>query len=125
MRSTDFNLPAVLVIDDDEAQRAPLAELIRSVGFPVVEAANGQEALDLLDAGLRALVVLADLDMPVMDGWTLLARLAADPRYANLRVAIISAESDLPPGYVLFRKPYDPAAVLDFIRQASANLASG
>jgi len=66
----------ILIADDDAAQRADLAEMVRSFGFQVETAADGQEALSKL-AHFNADVILTDLVMPRMDGVALLKELAA------------------------------------------------
>jgi DNA-binding response OmpR family regulator len=62
----------VLVVDDQEAIRDTLQTALDDEGFTVATAANGQEALDILDRW-KPCVVLLDLMMPVMDGWAFCA----------------------------------------------------
>lgn len=67
---------AVLLVDDEEAVRGVAADLLRGLGFSVLEASSGAEALGLLGkkpSGLR--LVLCDLSMPGMNGWETLAAL--------------------------------------------------
>ena len=60
----------ILVVEDSENTRRPLAELLHIYGYTVYEAAHGREALDLLERTPTAVrVILLDLAMPVMDGW--------------------------------------------------------
>ena len=66
----------VLVVDDDPGERSDLAEMVSSLGFPVVTASDGREALDRLAAAPVG-VILTDLMMPRMDGFELLKELAA------------------------------------------------
>jgi DNA-binding NtrC family response regulator len=66
----------VLVVDDDARQRAILAEMVGSLGYSVVTAADGQEALDIQSQN-PASVILSDLIMPRMDGFELLRKLEA------------------------------------------------
>src|SRR6266545_4513210 len=66
----------VLVVDDDPNERADLAEVVSSLGFPVVTASDGREALARLAAAPVG-VILTDLMMPRMDGFELLKELAA------------------------------------------------
>jgi len=68
------NLRRVLVVDDDERQRSVLAAMLSSLGCTVIQAADGQEALDL-QAEQPADVILTDLMMPRMDGFELLRKL--------------------------------------------------
>jgi DNA-binding response OmpR family regulator len=62
----------VLVVDDQEAIRDTLQTALDDEGFAVETAANGQEALDILERW-KPCVVLLDLMMPVMDGWAFCA----------------------------------------------------
>jgi DNA-binding NtrC family response regulator len=67
------------VADDEESQRLGLASMIKSWGFAVETAADGQEALDKL-ASYNAHVLVTDLMMPRMDGFELLKRLPLQGR---------------------------------------------
>lgn len=66
----------VLIVDDDAVQRSDLAEMVASLGFEVATAADGREALNILES-LTANVILTDLVMPRKDGIELLKELAA------------------------------------------------
>ncbi len=66
----------VLLVDDEEAIRRPIARFLTRRGALVIEAGDGVQALDLLD-GERVDVILADLRMPRLDGAELHARLQA------------------------------------------------
>jgi PAS domain S-box-containing protein len=69
---------AVLVADDEEMVRTPLATTLRAAGYEVVEAANGLDAVEkVLAAPERFALVVLDLVMPVMDGREALRRLRA------------------------------------------------
>ena len=67
-------VPQVLVVDDDEAIRSLITEVLAEEGFAVANAVNGRQALDRIAAQLPGLVLL-DLQMPVMTGWETLAAL--------------------------------------------------
>ncbi len=70
---------AVLLADDEEMVRIPLAAALRGAGYDVVEAANGSEAVEkVLGTPDRFALVVLDLVMPVMDGREALRRLRAD-----------------------------------------------
>jgi len=62
------------VVDDDRDVQELVSTVLRSEGYEVECAGNGEEALRKIDTGKPELVVL-DLMMPVMDGWTVLERL--------------------------------------------------
>jgi CheY-like chemotaxis protein len=61
--------PTVFIVEDDVDTREMIGRFLELEGFAVETAANGRQALDRLDAGARACVILLDLMMPVMDGW--------------------------------------------------------
>ena len=58
----------LLLVDDDEDLRASLAEALEEAGYLVIQAGNGQDALELLERERPSLVLL-DLLMPVLNGW--------------------------------------------------------
>ena len=68
----------VLVVDDNELSRASLVAMAASFGWHVVDAASGEEALAVLEAGIAFDVVLVDWRMPRMDGWDLARRIRAE-----------------------------------------------
>ena len=57
-----------MVIDDSSAMRLILGRIMRSLGFDVVEAPNGAEAIARLQSGAMPEIALVDWNMPVMDG---------------------------------------------------------
>lgn len=82
----------VLVVDDFRANRDVLADLLTSLGFEVMEAENGQEALE------KALVwhpdfILMDIVMPVMDGLEAMYRLRQLPAFKNVPLVAASAST--------------------------------
>ncbi|HZN95065.1 MAG TPA: response regulator [Myxococcales bacterium] len=80
----------LLVVDDDASHRALISDVLQEMGYRTREAANGREALDVLEAEMP-IAVLLDLRMPVMSGWGLLEALKKLPRARNLPIIIISA----------------------------------
>lgn len=108
----------VLVIDDDDALRDALAELLEAEGFVVETASNGREALERLHDGPSPRVIVVDLLMPVMDGWSFCEAKARDPELRGIPVVIVSAtgEPTRPPADVrageFFRKPADVPRLL-------------
>ncbi len=77
----------VLVVDDSRDIREFVALLLRLSGYRVIKAANGRAAQDILRTELPALVI-SDLEMPVCDGWEMLAHCHA--KYPALPVLILS-----------------------------------
>ncbi len=82
---------AVLVVDDSRMVRESLARALEARGYRVVRAADGQEALERLQVGELELVV-SDVEMPRLDGFTLVRRLRAmEQPLASLPVLILSS----------------------------------
>ena len=69
-----MNPPAILVVDDDRLTRWSIARQLDRVGYRVVEAASGEEALTLLSQAAPNLVLL-DLGLPGMDGFAVLGEI--------------------------------------------------
>lgn len=85
-----------LVVDDSRAIRSVISRMLREMGYSVVEAGNGQEALDQLAAvGFVPDLALLDWNMPVMDGFTLLTALRADAKYASMRIMMVTTETEM------------------------------
>ena len=85
-----------LVVDDSRAIRMILAKTLRELGFEVREAANGREALEALErdkAGVK--LVLADWNMPEIDGLELLKRLRQDAALTSLAIVMVTTETEL------------------------------
>src|SRR3954466_9894427 len=80
---------SILIAEDDDATRRTLATLLGAAGYTVTSAANGQEALDSLRRQPTDLVLL-DLTMPVLDGWTFLREQRQDPAGASIPVVVFS-----------------------------------
>lgn len=87
-----FEPATVLVVDDAVANRDLLKGYFRHLPFTVLEAGNGQEALDQVAAHLPDLVIM-DLRMPVMDGYEATRRLKSDPRTQGIPILVLTASS--------------------------------
>ncbi len=62
-------IPTVLVVEDDRSLRDLVVDALRFAGFTVDSAANGADAIESVERRLPSLILL-DMRMPVMDGWT-------------------------------------------------------
>ena len=82
----------VLVVDDLDANRVPLVHLLGRLGFVMLEAENGEQALRRVQAE-RPDLVLLDRVMPVMDGAEALRRLRAMPDFRALPIIVVSANA--------------------------------
>ena len=85
----------ILVVEDDEAIRGLVSEVLRDDGYEVGEAANGLEALKYVGQRKPDLIVL-DLMMPVMDGWTFVEHCRRNPCCSDVPIVVTSASHDLP-----------------------------
>jgi PAS domain S-box-containing protein len=82
----------VLVVEDDAATRELLVRQVRSIGFQAVEAENGLVALERLNEGVVPSMVLLDLMMPEMDGFTFLESFRARSDWNGIPVLVITAK---------------------------------
>ena len=99
--------PLVLVVDDDDAIREALCDLLDDAGFATVGARHGLEALKVLaTSAVAPSFILLDLMMPVMDGWAFCDSRRNIRALRDIPVIAISAveisESNRPPGVDAF-----------------------
>jgi two-component system response regulator len=88
-------MPKILVVEDDDAIRGLVSEVLRDDGYQVREATNGLEALESLRQTRPDLIVL-DLMMPVMNGWTFVQQCRRTKGCAEVPIVVTSASHDLP-----------------------------
>ena len=110
----------VLIVEDDELAREALAAFLQAEGYPVLEAANGLEALDRLQRDAVGAILL-DLMMPVMDGWQFRAAQLRDAMLASIPVMVITADASAQARasslgvQEYMTKPIQFARLLDFV----------
>jgi CheY-like chemotaxis protein len=80
----------VLIVDDDSEARRRLRVVLERNGWSVAEVANGQEALDAVSRAVPRLILL-DLTMPVMDGFTFLRALREKPGCLDVPVVVLTS----------------------------------
>jgi len=86
--------PLVMVIDDDADIRSAIEELLDGEGFATVGATDGQAALNLIaDMRDRPALILLDLMMPILDGWTFCKVRQGIVALMEIPVIVISAAS--------------------------------
>ena len=111
----------VLVVEDEPAIRAWAAMMVEDAGFRVLEAANADEAVLILEARTDIRIVFTDVDMPgSMDGIKLAA--AVRGRWPPIEIIVTSgyrsvAESELPERSVFIPKPYQPDQVIETLHR--------
>jgi two-component system chemotaxis response regulator CheY len=115
---------SILAVDDSASMRQMVAFTLKGAGYNVIEAADGQEALDKA-RGETVDLVLTDQNMPRMDGITLVQNLRALATYAATPILILTTESSDEmkakgraagaTGWLV--KPFDPGKLLDVVRK--------
>jgi two-component system chemotaxis response regulator CheY len=83
-----------LVVDDSRAMRAILTRLMSGLGFDVAQAADGAQALAVLDAGARPDVCLVDWNMPVMNGLEFVKSVRARADLRDVSLMMVTTESE-------------------------------
>jgi two-component system, cell cycle response regulator DivK len=114
----------ILVVEDNSDAREIFSTYLRHHGFRVAETRDGRDVLKM-SRELQPAVVLMDLSMPQMDGWTAIQKLKADPATAAIPVVALTAHSmegdeakTLDAGFVSYlSKPLDPMAVVNEVRR--------
>src|SRR5579862_8145502 len=85
-----------LVVDDSKAMRMILARHLRELGYDVHEASDGRQALKIVEAEKAGLtLVLADWNMPEVNGFELLKRLRGDPELASVVIVMVTTETEV------------------------------
>ena len=117
-------MAAILAVDDSTSLRQMVAFTLKSSGFEVIEAVDGQDALDKLrDRSVD--LVLTDQNMPRMDGITLVKQLRSQPQDQATPILILTTESSDEmkqagraagaTGWLV--KPFDPRRLVEVIRK--------
>ena len=122
----------VLVVEDHDDTRAAVALALSRAGFTVTETADGQAAFErlLIDEELPLMIVL-DLELPVMSGWEFLELVRSYSRLAAIPVIVVSGRES--PAAVLdatspttyMKKPLDPDALVAFANSLTNPDSSG
>ncbi len=83
----------VLVVDDSKSIRQIERRYLGEMGYSVVEAANGEEALKALEENPDIGLVLLDWHMPVMNGYEFLKKMRATPKWNHIKVMMVTTEN--------------------------------
>ena len=118
--------PVVLIVEDEFLLRMEAVDMIAGAGFEVVEAANADQAIEILEARRDITVVFTDIQMPgSMDGLKL-AR-AIRGRWPPIKIVATSGhanvgEPDLPDGGRFVPKPYSSRQVTGVLRELTSGM---
>ena len=95
----------ILVIDDDSTVCEMMARYLQREGFAVRTATGGREGLELAHE-LHPAAITLDINMPDLDGWTVLAAIKGDPQLADIPVVLVTIEDNRSRGYSLGATEY-------------------
>jgi two-component system chemotaxis response regulator CheY len=117
-------MQSILAVDDSASMRQMVAFTLKGAGYNVIEAADGQEALEKARAQ-QVDLVLTDQNMPRMDGITLVKQLRSMHAFSGTPMLILTTESSAEmkakgkaagaTGWLV--KPFDPAKLLDVVKR--------
>ena len=118
-KGSSLELPTVMVVEDEVLVRIDVSEYLRSQGFRVVEAANADEAKQILSSGERVEVLFSDVNMPgSMDGLALAYWVREHQPWTEIILTSENSRPDIKSKWdgILIEKIYDTAAVALQIR---------
>jgi CheY-like chemotaxis protein len=114
----------ILLVEDNEIQREGAALVLRREGYTVHAAADGREALALVNGGVAPDLLLLDMTMPPPDGWRILALRKKNPALASVPVVILTGLGVAHEEWAaslgacaLIRKPVETAELLAEVRR--------
>ncbi len=113
-----------LIVDDEKLILISTRIVLESVGFKIVTAASGEEALVIARAAQPGLILL-DIMMPGIDGWETLSRLKEDPELKEIPVIIFTAREHSRGRQLAremgavdyFQKPFEPDELIDIVEE--------
>ena len=116
----------VLIVDDSKMDRTIMKKSMEPIGLKTIEASNGQEALNMLKSGEHDIdVMLIDIEMPRMDGYTLATEIRKYSRYKNLPLIAVTSRTSkadrlrgVESGMTEYiTKPYSPEYLENVVRK--------
>jgi CheY-like chemotaxis protein len=124
---------SVLIVDDDPSIRKLVVTTLEDVAeFELIEASNGQEAVELARGEPPELVFL-DIDMPVMNGYEACRGLRADPKTAQATIVMLTAaagaeaerEAEEAGADLFLTKPFSPLKLLNLVSDLGKTATTG
>jgi CheY-like chemotaxis protein len=106
----------VLIVEDDRDNRELMTQILEDAGYAVVAVDDGADAIAFAAQDRPGLVVL-DLKLRDVDGWTVLASMRAKPSLRDVPVLVVSAllRATVPPKVTFLKKPFLPAEFLALV----------
>ncbi len=84
-----------LVVDDSRAMRTIIGQILKGIGFEVLEASNGREGLERLGGGQVPGLALVDWNMPEMNGLEFVQAVRRRPELDAMRIMMVTTESEM------------------------------
>lgn len=114
----------IMIVDDAKSMRGLISMTLQSAGYEVVEACDGQDALDKIGRH-NVNMVISDLNMPNMNGIELIKSLKQDPKYKFLPIVMLTTESEdskkkegqMAGAKAWLVKPFKPETVLKVVQK--------
>ncbi|HIP45113.1 MAG TPA: hybrid sensor histidine kinase/response regulator [Sulfurospirillum arcachonense] len=122
----------ILIVDDSKMDRTIMKKSIDPIGIKIIEATNGQEALTMLKSGEHDIdIMLIDIEMPRMDGYTLATEIRKYSRYKNLPLIAVTSRTSkadrlrgVESGMTEYiTKPYSPEYLENVVRKNTKLIA--
>ncbi len=115
----------VMLVDDSAVLRKITVFNLKKSGYDVIEATNGEEALEKLKEGIKPDLMLLDIMMPKMDGFTVLKKLKENDEWKDIPVIVLTAkggEDDERTALSLgatqvMTKPFSPVQLVQEVRR--------
>ena len=121
----------ILIVDDSKSVRAVIGTTLKMGGYTTITAEDGKQALDMLEKQDAVMIdlIITDVNMPNMDGVTLIKEIKKLPRYAKIPVCVLTTETEqgklevemqtLKDAWIT--KPVQPAHVLNIVGELLAD----
>ena len=116
----------IMAVDDSRTMREMVVFTLKQAGYDVAAADDGDTALAALKT-MPVDLIITDLNMPKMDGVTLIRTLRADPKWRTTPILMLTTESDATKkaagraagatGWIV--KPFDPEKLIDVVRRVA------
>ena len=83
----------ILVVDDSKTMRRILSQLLKKMGYEVLEAGDGVEAIQILQLNADIELLITDWNMPNMDGLELLQIVRKEEKFKDLKIVMVTANT--------------------------------
>lgn len=120
----------ILVADDEERMRKLVADFLKVEGYNIIEAENGSRALELFHNGSKLDLVILDVMMPVLDGWSACSEIRKKSNLPIIMLTARSEEADELFGFDLgadeyITKPFNPMILVARVQALLRRLGNG